>query len=120
MVRPGPATSTAASMPSGTLSTAATSSTTGTGRASRLVTSTASSPARTAATTCTPPATAALIAAAVSSKSQPGGTTQTTGCPGPRPARSPTEQVVPTPRPSPPGVVGLCPIIVDSVMIVSV
>ena len=40
--------------------------------------------------------------------------------PGPTVASSSRATVVPTPRPSPPGVSGLCPIIVDSVMIVSV
>src|ERR687894_1670110 len=120
MVRPGAATSTAASMPSGTFSTAETSSTTGMGRSSRLVTRTASSPARIAATTSTPAATAAFSVAATSSKSHPCGTTQTTGSPGCCSSSSPIDRVVPTPRPSPPGVVGLCPIIVDSVMIVSV
>jgi hypothetical protein len=82
MVRPGAATSTAASMPSGTFSTAETSSTTGIGRVSRLVTRTASSPARIAATTSTPAATAEFSAAAASSKSHPCGTTHTTGSPG--------------------------------------
>ena len=84
------------------------------------MTSTASSPARTAATTSTPLRTAALTVAATSSKSAPAGTTHTTGSPGCCSCSDPTGTVLPTPSLSPPGVAGLCPIIVDSVMIVSV
>jgi hypothetical protein len=57
---------------------------------------------------------------ATSSKSHPAGTTQTTGPPPSHEASASIDTVVPTPRPCPPGVAGLCPIIVDSVMIVSV
>ena len=120
IVRPGGATSTAASIPTGTFSTAATSSTTGMRVVSRLTTSTASSPCRTAATTRTPRTTARSTRTATSSKSAPGPTTTITGRSASTPSRSASATVTPTPRPSPPGVSGLCPIIVDSVMTVSV
>ncbi len=119
-MRPGAATSTAASIPSGTASMRETSSTTGTGLLNRFTTSTASSLPSTAAATWTPRPAAASRAAAVSSKSVADGTTTTTDDPGSDSPRSASAVVVPTPSPTPPGVRGSWPIIVDSVMIVSV
>ena len=119
-MRPGAATSTAASIPIGTASIRETSSTTGTGLLNRLTTSTASSLPSTAAATWTPRCPAASRAAAVSSKSLVAGTTTTTDEPGSDSPRSASAVVTPTPRPAPPGVRGSWPIIVDSVMIVSV
>ena len=119
-MRPGAATSTAASIPRGIASDRRTSSTMGTITSRRLPTSTASSRQRTAARTWTPRADAVLIAALTSSKSLPGPATTMTSRPGDTSSRSSTDVVTPIPMPSPPGVLGSWPIIVDSVMMVSV
>ena len=92
----------------------------GIGTVSRLATSTASSLPSIAATTSIPRAIAVLRVAAVTSKSTPPATSTITGSPGAWSDSVSAATMVPTPRPRPPGVRGSWPIMVDSVMIVSV
>ena len=117
---PGPATSTAASMPTGTASILETSSMIGILTRKRLATSTASSLARMAPTTPTPRAIASLMPCAAASKSKRRSISTRTSVPATKPGNDSNSTIVPTPSPCPPGVRGSCPIMVDSVMIVSV